>query len=170
MIRTFFYIGVASRREPFAPTERKEVGPNKADWGQTWPSLGLSSRSPLGPNLDVICAELGPVGSNLRPTGAQNGAIWALFVAAWAWHAHLSHVCSHLTEKLDQDRRNVGSTALHEHPSKLEKGRNSSAKMQVFTCCDEPPKLARVGPNLGPAAFKGAQLGSTWDLVALSWT
>ena len=59
----FSHIRVASRRVPPAPgnrTERKEaglLGPTKAGWGQTWPSLALSwaGHEPpwaqLGPNL-----------------------------------------------------------------------------------------------------------------------
>ena len=56
------------------------LGPTKADWGQTWPSLALSwaeqepTWAQLGPGL--TCAELGPVGSNLSPGGTQHGPVW----------------------------------------------------------------------------------------------
>ena len=66
-----------NRPHPENRTEGKEaglLGPTKADWGQTWPSLALSWAE-----QELTCAQLGP---NLCRTG--NGATWARLCASWA--------------------------------------------------------------------------------------
>ena len=106
-----------NRPHPENRTERKEaglLGPTKSRLGSNLAVLGLKvpNRSPLGPNLGVICAELGPVGSNLgstlSPTGVQHGAAWARTQVGLSMRNLVLCVFVHLAPKLGRRQAQRG--------------------------------------------------------------
>ena len=60
---------------------------NGVKLGRPWPEVERS-RSRLGPNLGLTCAQLGPPGSNLSPTWPNRAASTQMIPKLKPCHAH----------------------------------------------------------------------------------
>ena len=154
-----------NRPHPGNRTERKEaglLGPTKSRLPSNLAVLGLKlvrSGAHLSP------AELGPLGSNLGPTGVQHGATWHVWMQVGLSIRNLV-LCGGLwCQSWAQDRPNVGNMALHEPLIKAKKRKNvgNSGKRASFQGVALNPQNC---PNLAPLDPKLRCLGPSWSL---SW-
>ena len=138
--------------------QRKEaglLGPTKSRLPSNLAVLGLKlvrSGAHLSP------AELGPLGSNLGPTGVQHGATWHVWMQVGLSIRNLV-LCGGLwCQSWAQDRPNVGNMALHEPLIKAKKRKNvgNSGKRASFQGVALSPQNC---PNLAPLDPKLRCLG-----------
>ena len=119
------------------------LGPTKADWGQPWPALALSwaEHKPIWAQL----------GRNLRRTCANLGNL----VRLYDLYVRNLVLCGNLPPKLGPRQAQRGEHALARSPTKAKKTLKQRYK-RTFSACRI---FSRVGPSLGPASFKAANLG-----------